>query len=340
MDDDNLTTNRRREYIKYVNNSAGQLTRLIDDIVDVSIIEAGQMSLYPIAFRLNEFMEDMYTFFDTKLYASGRSYAALVLDRSGFIDNCVCFIDSIRLRQIFVNLLDNAFKFLDKGYICFGYRQTEPGILEFVVEDSGVGIPESQQSVIFERFRKANQHIDQQYGGTGLGLSISISLVQMMGGDMRVESTEGIGSTFYFTIAYMPVPPAEIPVFDLLTETPNMSGRPFAGKTILVAEPVDIKYIYYEKMLSAAGFTVFRTGSQPWFYSDVMNEKTDMTLVSLSGGNIIPDSTNQPQTPIIYIVPGQPDEYKHLIRHNSSGIVLAEPVNYKILTDALKQLCV
>ena len=336
MGDDRLTPARRNEYSNIVNNSADQLSRLIDDIVDVAIIEAGQMTLFPVVFRLNEFMEDMYTFFDTKLYATGRSHAAMALDRSGFVENCVCYIDSIRLRQIFVNLMDNAFKFLDKGYICFGYRQTEPGMIEFIVEDTGVGIPESQQNIIFDRFRKADKHIDRRYRGTGLGLTISRSLVQMMGGDIRVESTEGFGSTFHFTVAYLPVASADLHIFDLLTENQKAPHSPFDGKTILVTEPIDMKFIYYSKMLSSIGFKVVRAESQRWFDFDAMNEKMDVALISFSvAGNVAPCTINHLFTPIIYIVPGKPDEYKHLVSHNPYSMALAEPLDYMTLTDAL-----
>ena len=126
----------------------------------------------------------------------------LILDDSGFIDNCVATVDPIRLRQVLNNLIVNAIKYTEKGYIRFGYRQSAPDKLEFMVEDTGIGMEASQHELIFERFRQAENHFNE---GTGLGLNIAKSLVQMMGGDIWLESTKGVGSAFYFTISYQPV---------------------------------------------------------------------------------------------------------------------------------------
>jgi signal transduction histidine kinase len=337
MEDDNLPPKRRRHYIDIINTGAAQLTKLIDDIVDIATIESEQMNLLPIAFRLNDFMEDMFTHLDTKLYYSGKSHTAFVLDREGFIDRCVCFIDSIRLRQILINLIDNAFKYLDKGYIRFGYRQKEAGLLEFVVEDTGVGIPKSQQEVIFERFRQGEQDIDRRYGGAGLGLTISRSLSKMMGGDIRVESTEGFGSTFYFTVAYLPVIDADTRIFDLLAEMPVNAVDLFVNKTVLVAESVDLNYIYYEKILSASGFNVVRVDMETKLIAQ--NTKAHAIVVSLSGtDSTMLDNVQQYNIPVIYITPGQPDEYRRLIQNDPNSILLAAPANYQTITNTLKMV--
>ena len=334
MDDERLTVSRRRDYINIVNNSARQLTKLIDDIVDVAIIESGQMNLFPIAFRLNDFMEEIYADFYSKLYYSDKPHSALVLDRDGFIDRCICFIDSMRLRQILVNLVNNAFKYLDKGFIRIGYRQKEAGLLEFVVEDSGVGIPESQQKIIFESFRQGEQNVDKRHEGAGLGLTISNSLIKMMGGDICVESTEGYGSTFRFTVAYLPVLPADVPFFDLIPETKITTIDLFAGKTVLVDEPVDLTFLYYSKILSTSGFNVVRVSQ-----TKLTNTKAHAIVISLTGTeNTMSDTAQQFKIPIIYIVTGQMDEYRHLTQNNPNSILLPVPVNYEMLIDAMKMV--
>jgi signal transduction histidine kinase len=129
----------------------------------------------------------------------------LILDDGEFIDQCMIYADTLRLRQVLNNLLSNAIKFTEKGYIRFGYRQSAPDKIEFMVEDTGIGIAADFYEVIFERFRQAELTNSRLYGGTGLGLNIARNLVQMMGGEIWVESTEGKGSTFYFTISYVPV---------------------------------------------------------------------------------------------------------------------------------------
>jgi len=105
---------------------------------------------------------------------------------------------------VLYNLLDNAIKFTEQGYIRFGYFLSAD-VLEFFVEDTGIGISASEVENIFQWFRQAELENNRRYGGTGLGLTISRNLVQLMGGTMRVESTEGVGSSFFFTIPYQPV---------------------------------------------------------------------------------------------------------------------------------------
>ena len=184
-----------------MNSSAKHLSQLVDDIIDISRIEAKQLRIVPENLKLNELMNEMFQFFKTNLISKNKGDIELQLDNSQFIDNCVVMVDAVRLRQVLINLLGNAVKFTDRGYIRFGYRLSSPDILEFVVEDTGIGLPANQQEVIFERFRQS-EGSTRKYGGSGLGLTISRNLVQLMGGDMWVKSTEGAGSEFYFTVPY------------------------------------------------------------------------------------------------------------------------------------------
>jgi signal transduction histidine kinase len=107
----------------------------------------------------------------------------------------------VRLRQILYNLLGNALKFTKAGFIKFGYKQLDDK-LQFYVQDTGIGISKENQSLVFERFRQEEETYTRQFGGTGLGLSISKNLAELLGGEMWMESEQGVGSTFYFTIPY------------------------------------------------------------------------------------------------------------------------------------------
>ena len=209
---DDPLPDQRKEYFNIINSSSTHLVNLIDDIIDISKIEAQQMTICPVPVRLNEMMNELLIFFRTYLRSINKGNVVMLLNASGFIDRCVAKVDPLRLRQTLNNLIGNAIKFTEDGYIRFGYRQSSPDQLEFVVEDTGIGLPFDQQEIIFERFRQSQFGYNRQYGGTGLGLSISRSLVQMMGGSMWVKSTEGEGSSFYFTIPYLPVALEDIPV--------------------------------------------------------------------------------------------------------------------------------
>ena len=200
-----LPHEQQKEYMYIIQNSSSHLVKLVDDIIDASKIEANQLTFSPVPVQMNELMNELKIFFETYLQSVGKEHIRLILDKSGFIDRYIIHVDPVRLRQVLNNLLENAVKFTEKGYIRFGYRRLAPNQLEFVVEDTGIGLSPDQQEIIFERFRQAEIGNNRQYGGTGLGLTISRSLVQLMGGQLWVKSTEGEGATFYFTIPYLPV---------------------------------------------------------------------------------------------------------------------------------------
>ena len=205
LSSDNLSPKLRKEYINIINGCSAQLVKLIDDIVDLSKIEAKQMTINPVPVKMNDLMKELWMFYDKYMKINNKNNVELILDESEFIDHCVTLVDPVRLRQVLNSLLDNAIKFTEKGFIRFGYRQTNQDQLEFEVKDTGIGLSPELHEVIFERFRQTELTNSRFYRGTGIGLYIARNLVQMMGGDMRVESTEGNGASFYFTILYLPV---------------------------------------------------------------------------------------------------------------------------------------
>ena len=205
LSSDRISPELRQEYINVVNNSSAQLVKLIDDIVDLAKIEAKQLNMHPVPLCINSLMTEMRMFFETYLQSTNKEHIALIYDERESKDNCVALVDPLRLRQVLNNLISNAIKFTDKGYIRFGYRQSAPEQLEFFVEDTGIGINPEQHEIIYERFRQVELTNNRVYGGTGIGLNIARSIVQMMGGDIRLESSEGNGAKFFFTISYLPV---------------------------------------------------------------------------------------------------------------------------------------
>jgi signal transduction histidine kinase len=110
------------------------------------------------------------------------------------------YSDEGRIRQVLINLIDNAIKFTDKGYVEFGYEVSQQGIISFYVKDTGIGIAKKKQKIIFNRFVQAHESHLNKYGGTGLGLSIAKGIVELLGGEISLESEKNRGTTFYFTI--------------------------------------------------------------------------------------------------------------------------------------------
>jgi PAS domain S-box-containing protein len=191
----------QRRFLDIVRNSAGRLLDLINDILDLSKIEAGKLSLSPLPFCLEESMrgicDEMQVLAKQKgLYLHFNMKGQLAYDLIG---------DLGHLRQVLVNLLGNAVKFTDEGCVVFTVELLEPlpdnppdpAQVRFVVSDSGPGIPEDKQKAIFEAFEQSRK----DKGGTGLGLSISTQLVNLMGGIIEVDSKPGKGSCFFFTVS-------------------------------------------------------------------------------------------------------------------------------------------
>ncbi len=253
---ENPASELQQEYIQVVNTCSRQLIQLIEDMIDIAKVEANQLNAFPEVTDINQIMLDLQVLFEAELKVQNKNTVALVLDDTGFIHPSITYVDPARLRQTLFHLINNAIKFTHNGYICFGYRLQPSGMLEFKIEDTGIGIPENMHEIIFERFRQVEQGNNRFYGGTGIGLSISQSLVQLMGGRMWLQSAVGEGSIFSFTIPYLPIAPDDVRLFDKATEQKPILEKPFANKNVLLVVHGMLKYRYYEKLLTTAGFHV------------------------------------------------------------------------------------
>lgn len=190
----------QRDYIRLIRASGDTLLRLIGDVLDFSKIESGHMTLESVTVEIVTVVEDAFELVAEKAREKG---LALLFDMH---DNVPFYIlgDATRIRQILLNLLSNAIKFTEKGEITLRLitRRTSDGQLELEgrVADTGIGIPPDRASKLFQPFTQVDASTTRKYGGTGLGLAIVRRLSQMMGGDVGLESTEGTGSTFIFTL--------------------------------------------------------------------------------------------------------------------------------------------
>ncbi len=188
----------QRTDLQVVRQSARSLLDILNDILDLSKIEAGKMSLERVEFNLREILQDLSQIFSVRAEAQGLQFEVDVAPNvpERFIG------DPTRMRQIITNLLGNAIKFTEQGSVYVRIECTsvvdQLAELRVLVRDTGVGIAEDKQREIFRAFTQADGSVTRQYGGTGLGLSISQQLVSMMGGDISLQSVEGQGSTFSF----------------------------------------------------------------------------------------------------------------------------------------------
>ena len=197
----NLSSDDQQDFLQIIQISGARMLYTINNIVDISKIESGITKVDINETNINEKIEFTYKFFKPEAELKGLN---LIFKNGLNNKEAIIKTDNEKVYGILTNLLKNAIKFTYEGLIEFGYEKKGP-YLEFYVKDTGIGIPNIQKELIFQRFRQGNESPDRMFEGSGLGLTISKSYIEMLGGKIWVESEEGIGSTFYFTIPYIPV---------------------------------------------------------------------------------------------------------------------------------------
>lgn len=270
-DRDTLSKNHR-EYLEIIKSSGDLLLTLINDILDVTKIEAGQMRLDNEAFSIGETIRTVSCNAkgllsrkkDDNITLNGPSDLSSLKEAHGLED----FImgDSARLQQVLNNLLSNAVKFTNAGSVEYGVKLVvgpDSKMLEFHVSDTGVGIPVADQQKVFMPFRQTHANSNSHgLGGTGLGLAIARKLVELMGGSMRLESNisgPNRGSTFYFTIPYVPAPKGFVLGKDGQPVAGNAQYKTTASKQlsgkILVVDDSKVNLRLAERVLVKMGCT-------------------------------------------------------------------------------------
>lgn len=198
ISDEDITSDKKTEYSQLINRSADNLLNVINDILDISKLETGQLLITKSTFNPADVLNKLFIIYEKKLLDTNKKDVKLKLIK----DNCPKNIhsDRTRLYQIINNLLDNALKFTEKGQISFGILDTTKSHVSFFVSDTGKGVTKEALPFIFDRFRQAEDSLTRQYSGTGLGLSIVKNLVELMNGELGIESEIDKGTTIKFSI--------------------------------------------------------------------------------------------------------------------------------------------
>lgn len=245
MPDSQVTPEEKETYIKLINNSGSNLLQLIDDIIDISKIEAGQIKILKKECQLRNTLSTIQKSFLEIRKHKCRENIDIRLNENAREQNITIKTDPLRLNQVLTNLIDNALKYTEEGFIEFGYEIQNNQMLLFYVKDTGIGMEQQKKDSVFERFIKIEDDKSRLYRGAGLGLAISKSLVELLGGKIWVESLPAVGSTFYFTLPFDKVKDSE----DDLQIIPDIENYDWQDKTILVAEDEPANYIYIEEVL-------------------------------------------------------------------------------------------
>jgi signal transduction histidine kinase/ligand-binding sensor domain-containing protein/CheY-like chemotaxis protein len=251
--DDDITDKERQDFIRLINTNGESLLVLIDDILDLSRIEANQIEIKKTIFNIFQFISDLYiNYKQTKSVNKKFEFILTALiDQNRQIET-----DQHRLRQILVNLLDNAFKFTTQGSIELKIIELNQQFI-FTVNDTGIGIDEDAIPYIFDRFRKGNENSNKLYRGAGLGLAISKRLAELLNGQLNVESTVKKGSKFTLAIPAIPEL-AQKKVNISFSDNFNPSTKiDFKGLTILIVEDEEDNYLYLNNLLKRRNTQIY-----------------------------------------------------------------------------------
>ena len=258
-----LSRDQQMQYINLIQSSGNNLLRLIDDIIDIAKIEAGELSIRKTDCHIGQIMWELYYTYDEAFRASSINPVELRLTTPDSSSSDEIVSDPSRLKQVLSNLITNAIKFTDDGYIEIGYKYIKNNQVEFFVKDTGVGIPKDYLDIIFDRFRQIDNTLSRKHGGTGLGLTISKNMVKLLGGDIRVTSVENKGSEFRFTIPIGKKKSVRIkkpePAVIIAEEFPN-----WENKVILIAEDEDTNFSFLQEALHRTNAYLLRakTGNE------------------------------------------------------------------------------
>ncbi|MCX6277978.1 MAG: PAS domain S-box protein [Bacteroidetes bacterium] len=233
-----LTGKEQQEYIRIIQRSGKRMLNIITDLIDISKIEAGQVAVVVKESNINEQIEYLFYFFKPETEKKG---LALSIKYSLQSKESIITTDREKLFAILTNLVKNAIKYTKRGSIVFGYEK-KGEYLEFFVKDTGIGIPKNRQEAVFNRFVQADVADISAYEGAGLGLSIAKAYVEMLGGKIWVESGEGEGSAFYFTIPYNTGKQAKSINKEIQLQ-PGMPARINSLKILVVDDDQDSQYL-------------------------------------------------------------------------------------------------
>lgn len=248
--------NELSKYKEIISSSAEQLMRVINDIIDISKIESGQLAILEKEMSMNEAVSEMEALAHSALEQEEQHADVEVLVEMGLPDGeDMVKMDASRLKQVYGNLVHNATKFTRKGFIRIGYKVYNESFLLCYVENTGLPIPLEKKQIIFERFRQLDESLNRKHGGTGLGLAICKHIVTLMGGKIWLHAEKNKNTTFFFTLPYQRTNPykAEDMVDYLRNDVAEDSVSGLKGKVVLVVDDVDDVHTFLKGVFKVYG---------------------------------------------------------------------------------------
>jgi PAS domain S-box-containing protein len=266
-----------QKFTTIINQRCNDLLDIINDLLDIAKIEAGQLPVNLEECNLIDLFGELYSFFSEYQKRIGKPQIELNLQSYCFSEFNIIITDKVKLKQIFINLISNAFKFTEHGKIDAGCKLDENNRIIFYVTDTGIGIPADKQNVIFERFTQLMQVSNKNTGGTGLGLPIVKGLVELLGGKISLTSEPGKGSSFSFSLNYQLAQPKHS---DLLSSEKGIDQK-MGNKTILIVEDDVYNAEYLNEIFLNTGLHILQAENGQKAVELSLNQPVDLILMDI-----------------------------------------------------------
>ena len=333
-------TDHQRDLARIIQSSAEQLRGIIGEILDLARIEAGELILADEVFELGAELDHVRRLCSVRAAEKG---LVLSVDQDAETAGARVIGDPVRLRQILINLVNNAIKFTQAGSVSLSMRRCDGDRYRFEVRDTGIGFSQEQRATLFERFRQADDTITRRFGGTGLGLTISRELVEAMGGAIDGDAVPGEGAAFWFEL---PLPPADVKMADMGGEDVEaiLTGR------VLVADDNLTNLRVVELILSAAGVATtvvedgldaletYRLAPFDAVLMDMMMPRMD-GLAATRAIRRFEAETGRPRTPLIMLTANALPEHVAMALEAGADLHVSKPVTAATLLAALGAAC-
>lgn len=326
-----LTKEEQKEYVGHIDTAINNLLNLINDIIDIAKIEAGQLSIKPEYFSLSKLMDDQFIAASEYRKKLGKEHIGLKYSIGSDLSKLKILADPYRLNQVLTNLVNNAIKFTNQGEISFGCELKDNEIT-FVVKDSGIGISEKDQQLLFRRFRQVGEDSGYKMGGTGLGLAISRHIIDLMNGEISVRSEKGKGSAFTFSVPFYPLHEGS-------DKRSSITSSSWKEKVILVIEREEASFNYLKAVFSTTGARIIRSQTA----KEALNLLKNAERIDLIYTDINPEDKHMKEfinnvrltatgTPVVaQVLVGRESEAELL----ECDTIIAKPVKYHLLLEVI-----
>jgi len=335
-----MSEKERKSYIDFIINASNQLLNIIDDVVNISRIESGEIKITENEASLQQLFNKLMVFFHGYLMNRNDKVSLRLKNKAGEIFDKVLIAEK-QVQHILSNLLYNAIRFTKEGYIEIGVEKIN-NQLRFYVKDTGIGISNKEQQKIFDRFYQVNSDGTKSYGGTGLGLTIAKALVELLGGSISVKSELNVGSEFYFTIPYKAVKPSNVSVFNIPER--KIMYPDWSNYTLLVVEDDLNNYLFLEQLLKKTKANLHHVVNGEEAVDYVKNHSVDLILMDI----MMPimngyEATKQirkfnKDIPILAQTANAMVEDKQKSLNAGCNDYVSKPVNKKVLLNKIESL--